>query len=75
MRDKIRNPYFWLGIVGIIFSSAGVDFNELTSWQILFEQIVNILNNPVALFGVISALIGVYNDNSTKGLDKIKKVK
>lgn len=71
MKDKIKNPYFWLGLVSIIFASAGVDFNTLTSWQVLAESVLGILNNPVALFAVAGAIIGVYNDNSSKGLDKV----
>ena len=71
MKDKIKNPYFWLGLVSIIFASAGVDFNSLTSWALLAESVLGILNNPVALFAVAGAIIGVYNDNSTKGLDKV----
>ena len=31
-----------------------------------------ILNNPVSVLAVATALIGIWNDNSTKGLDGIK---
>jgi uncharacterized membrane protein len=73
MKDKIRNPYFWLSCIALIFSASGVDFNELTSWQLLGQALVGILNNPVSVVAVITAFLGIWNDNSTKGLDKIKK--
>lgn len=69
---KFRNPYFWLSITGLFFSAAGIDFNTLTSWHLLGEALLSIANNPVSVVAVITALIGIYNNNDTKGLDPIK---
>lgn len=69
---KFKNPIFWTSLVAILFASAGVDFNTLTSWPLLAESLVAILLNPVSLMAVIVAMIGVFNDNSTKGIDKLK---
>lgn len=68
MKNRLKNPYFWLGLGGVIFSSAGVDFNTLTSWNLLGEALLNILSNPVAVVAVAAAIIGVFVDPSTKGL-------
>ena len=73
MKDKIRNPYFWLGIVSVVFAASGIDFNTLTSWQLLGSALISILNNPVAIVAVIGAILGIFNDNSSEGLDKLKK--
>lgn len=75
MKDKLKNPYFWLSTFALIFSASGVDFNQLTSWSLLAEALVGILANPVAIIAIITAFLGIWNDNSTKGLDKpiIKK--
>lgn len=69
---KFKNPYFWLSIFGLIFSAAGIDFNTLTSWDLLLAAIISILQNPVSIVAVITAMLGIWNDNSTKGMDKIK---
>ena len=69
---KFRNPYFWLSIFALLFSASGIEFNTLTSWQLLGEAVINILNNPVSIVSVITAMLGIWNDNSTKGMDKIK---
>ena len=69
---KLKNPYFYLSVIGLIFSASGVDFNELTSWYLLREALISIINNPVCVVSVITALLGIWNDNSTKGLDKFK---
>ena len=65
---KFKNPYFWLGLVSIIFASAGVDMNTLTSWGALGQAVLGILQNPVAVMAVIGGILGVFNDNGTKGL-------
>lgn len=72
---KFRNPYFWLSIFALIFSASGVDFNQLTSWKLLGEALLGILSNPVAIVSVLTAFLGIWNDNSTQGLDKIKNKK
>ena len=71
--SKLKNPYFWLSAVALIFSASGVDFNELTSWSLLLKALISILNNPVCVVAVITAFLGIWNDNSTKGLDGINK--
>lgn len=73
MKDKIKNPYFWLSTIALIFSASGIDFNQLTSWNLLLEALVGILNNPVSIIAVVTAFLGIWNDNSTKGLDGINK--
>jgi uncharacterized membrane protein len=75
MKEKFKNPYFWLSVFALIFSAAGIDFNQLTSWQLLGQAMFGILQNPVSIIAVITAFLGIWNDNSTKGLDKphIKK--
>lgn len=72
---KFRNPYFWLSVFALIFSASGIDFNQLTSWPLLGEALLGILNNPVAIISILTAFLGIWNDNSTQGLDKIKNKK
>lgn len=72
---KWKNPYFWLSVVSLIFASANIEFNTLTSWQLFGEALLSILNNPVSVMAVLGCLIGIFNDNSTHGLDSIKPVK
>ena len=73
--EKLKNPYFWLSVFALIFSAAGIDFETLTSWQLLMQALVDILLNPVAIVAVITAFLGIWNDNSTKGLDGLKSNK
>ena len=69
MNAKLKNPYFCLSVFALIFSASGIDFQTLTSWQLLVQALVDILMNPVAIVAIITAFLGIWNDNSTKGLD------
>ena len=69
---KLKNPYFYLSVVALIFSASGVDFNQLTSWQLLGQALLNIVDNPVSVVAIITAFLGIWNDNSTPGLDGIE---
>ena len=67
MKDRLKNPYFIIGLIGVVFSAAGIDFESLTNWSILWQNVLSILNNPFLLVSVITALIGVFVDPTTKG--------
>lgn len=69
--EKLKNPYFWLSVIALIFSAAGINFEELTSWNLLVQALIGILQNPVAIVAIITAFLGIWNDNSTKGLDGV----
>ena len=68
MNEKLKNPYFWLSVFALILSASGIDFQTLTSWQLLAQALIDILMNPVAIVAIITAFLGIWNDNSTKGL-------
>ena len=72
MNNKFKNPYFWLSCLELLFSASGVDFNQLTTWPLLMNALVGIFQNPVSIVAVITAFLGIWNDNSTKGMDKLK---
>lgn len=69
MKEKLKNPYFWLSLVALVFAAAGIDFEQLTSWSLLGQALWSIVLNPVSVVAVITAFLGIWNDNSTKGLD------
>ena len=72
---KLKNPYFYISLIALILSSAGIDVETLTSWQTVGEALINMLKNPFILFCEIVAIMGIFNDNSTPGLDGLKDFK
>lgn len=72
---KFKNPYFWLSILALVFSASGIEFSTLTSWKLFGGALIDIISNPVSIVSVITAFLGIWNDNSTMGMDKIKNKK
>ena len=68
MNNRFKNPYFWFGLAGVICTAANISFESLTSWEILYENLMNILANPFLLGSVIVAIVGVFVNPTTKGL-------
>ena len=75
MKNKLKNPYFLLGIVAVIFSAANIEVATLTSWPLLATALLSIVNSPFTLLCVVLALLAMFNDNSTSGLDGVDKLK
>ena len=65
---RIKNPYFWVGLAGVILAAIGVSPESLTSWTILCEQVVRLIQNPFAIGCVILGVLGYVNDPTTKGI-------
>lgn len=78
-KARIRNPYFWIGLVGVILTATGVKPETFTSWGILAREVLGILQNPFLLGTVCLAVLGVLTDTSTEGFsdaaEKQKKQK
>lgn len=72
---RFKNPYFWIGLIAVILAAIGVSPESLTSWSILWNQILELLNNPFAIGCVIVAIIGYINDPTTAGLKDSKLAK
>lgn len=65
---RIKNPYFWAGLAGVILAAVGVSPESLTSWPILCEQIMGLIQNPFAIGCVVLGVLGYINDPTTGGL-------
>ena len=70
---RIKNPYFWIGLIATILAAVGVSPECLTSWAILWEKIMALLGNPFAIGCMIVAIIGYVNDPTTKGISDSKQ--
>ena len=71
---RIRNPYFWMGMGGVILAAMGAKPEMFTSWQILIEQLKLLMGNPFLLGSVVVAVIGVLCDPTTKGMGDNEKM-
>lgn len=67
MLVRIKNPWFWVGLLGIIMTAMGVSPEMFTSWAVVWEQFVALISNPFMLFSVALAVLGVFVDPTTAG--------
>jgi len=68
MNNRMKNPWFWVGLGGIVIASSGIDPSTLTSWSLVGEAIVTSLMNPITAVGISLAVLGVFINPTTKGL-------
>lgn len=67
-KARLKNIYFWMGVAATVLLAAGVDWQTLTSWPLLIQAFISIVQNPVAIVSGVIAFIGIAVDTSTKGL-------
>lgn len=66
--QRAKNPMFWIGMVSVILTAAGISPETVTSWPLLAENILSILSNPFMLSTVVLAICGVAINPTTPGL-------
>ena len=67
-KKRLKNPYFYFGLISVILLAADVNVKTLTDWIVLKDSIIAIFMNPVKLASVIVAITGVVMDPTTKGI-------
>lgn len=72
--NKIKNPYFWIGLIGVILTALQVEASTLTSWDKVLLLIVDTLKNPYLLTTTTMAVLGVVTDSTKKAIDKEKNI-
>lgn len=65
---RLKNPWFWVGLIGVILTAMGISPDMLTSWAVLKEQFLNLITNPFMLGSVAIAVLGVFLDPTTNGV-------
>lgn len=70
---RFKNPWFWVGLGGVILSAMGVSPEMFTSWGAVWESVVNLFGNPFMLGSVILAVLGVFVDPTTAGISDSRR--
>lgn len=65
---RFKNPWFWVGLCGTILAAMGVSPEMFTSWDAVWEAVVNMVSNPYMLVSVVLAVLGVFVDPTTAGI-------
>lgn len=70
---RFKNPWFWVGIGGVILTAMGVSPEMFTSWSAVFDAVKNLVSNPFMLGCVILAVLGIFIDPTTSGICDSKR--
>lgn len=65
---RMKNPWFWVGLVGVVLASMGVSPEMLTSWGAVADAALELISNPFMLASVFMAVLGVFVDPTTSGV-------
>ena len=65
---RFKNPWFWIGIVGVLLTALGIEPQMLTSWEALRTAIMDVIGNPFLLGSAAVALLGQFIDPTTAGI-------
>lgn len=65
---RVKNPWFWIGLGGVILTAMGISPETLTSWGAVYVALENLFSNPFMLFSVFIAVLGVFIDPTTNGV-------
>ena len=72
IKVRVRNPWFWVGVVSVAITAIGVDPQTFTSWAAVWEGIKAVLSNPVKLVTMCLAVLSVFIDPTTAGITDSK---
>ena len=67
-KDRFKNPWFWIGIGGVILTATGMEPSMFSSWDALSGAVLDVLKNPFLLGTAALAVLGVFVEPTTKGL-------
>ena len=70
---RFKNPWFWLGLIGLFFTAIGVSPETLTSWAALKQALVDFIGNPFLIGTAAIALLGQFIDPTTAGVSDSKQ--
>ena len=74
---RFKNPMFWASIfaafIATVLTQLGMSWEEVTSWAMLGQVLLDAVSNPVVVVAVISAVYNAIIDPTTAGLSDSKK--
>ncbi len=68
IKVRMKNPWFWVSLGGIILTAMGVSADMFTSWGAVIAQAKALVSNPFMLVSVALAVLGVFVDPTTAGV-------
>lgn len=68
LKVRLKNPWFYIGLLGVILTAMGISPETLTSWGAVYVAIQDLVSNPFMLGSVFVAVLGIFVDPTTEGV-------
>lgn len=68
MPVRVKNPWFWVSLVGVVLTAMGVSPEMLTSWDVVITAFKDLIMNPFLLGTTALAVLGIFIDPTTKSI-------
>ena len=65
---RFKNPWFWVGLIGLFFTAIGIEPQTMTSWAALRQAMMDFIGNPFMIGSALVALLGQFIDPTTAGV-------
>lgn len=68
IKVRLKNPWFWVGLVSVMLTATGLDPAMFTSWQAVWSAVLAVVSNPFQLGTMALAVLAVFVDPTTDGV-------
>ncbi len=72
LKVRFKNPMFWVGVIVAVFSTIlayfGVSAQDITTWEKLFEVLVEAVKNPFVIISIVASVYNAIIDPTTHGV-------
>lgn len=73
IKVRMKNPWFWIGILGVILASLGISPEIFTSWGAVLDALLSFISNPYKIGCTVVAVLGIFIDPTTAGITDSKQ--
>ena len=56
--NRWKNPWFYVGIIGVILTAIGVDGSTFTTWGVVAKGFMDFIQNPFLNFPIFNGTVG-----------------
>ncbi len=64
--SRLKSWALWLSFIAAALLACGIDWQTMTSWQLVWEALLDFINNPAQIILFCVTLFGIINNPTNK---------